>query len=177
MQYKVVTPEEINAAPEDGATSVTSRSTGGSITGLLSYGIYDDFIAAVMGIDWLDEKFYQVTDEKRFPTLRLKGDQFELAFHEDTPISLEWPPAGTVRIQNLEGDEDEVPYRINNADRLKDWRDVITFSRDDGIKILYTIQSDGLQAVDEVDLKIKRVGIGAIANSNIAKSFTIEKNQ
>ncbi|UYH50898.1 phage tail tube protein [Candidatus Kirkpatrickella diaphorinae] len=175
MQDVVVTPEEINAEPEDGATSVISRSAGGSISGLLSYSTYDDFIAAVMGIDWVDEKSFRVTDEKRFPTLRLKGDKVELEFHEETPILLKWPSAGTVRIQNLEGSEVEVPYRIINSDRLEDWRDIITFSRDDGIKILNSIQRDDLFARDTVDLKIQKIQLGAIVNSNLSKSFTIRK--
>ncbi|XAO70995.1 MAG: phage tail tube protein [Acetobacteraceae bacterium] len=101
MQYVVATPEEINAASEDGATFLTSRSAGGSISGLLSYGTYDDFIAAVMGIDWIDEKSYRVSGGNRLPTLRQDGDEFEFELHEETSVFLDWLSVGIVSLENL----------------------------------------------------------------------------
>lgn len=175
MQDTIVTPEEINAAPEDGATTVASRSAGGSISGLLSYGTYDDFIAAVMGIDWVDYKSYQVTDEKRFPTLRPFGDDFELEFHEDNPILSEWPSAGIVVFRNLKSDDVEVPYRIPNSDHHNDQRDVLILSRGDGYKVLSVSQPDESIEDEPVTLKVQNMRLKAVANSNVNKSFTIRK--
>ena len=52
VQDGVATPDEINDIPEDAETVLTSRSTRGSINGVVSYGTYDDFVAGVLGADW-----------------------------------------------------------------------------------------------------------------------------
>lgn len=53
VQDGVATPDEINDIPEDAETVLTSRSTRGSINGVVSYGTYDDLLAGVLGADWV----------------------------------------------------------------------------------------------------------------------------
>lgn len=53
VQDGVATPDEINDIPEDAETVLTSRSTRGSINGVVSYGTYDDLLAGVLGGDWV----------------------------------------------------------------------------------------------------------------------------
>ncbi|MFS8368837.1 phage tail tube protein [Acetobacter indonesiensis] len=53
-QDSTSTPDEINDLPEVAETVLTGRSTSGSINGVLSYGTYDDFLAGILGSDWVD---------------------------------------------------------------------------------------------------------------------------
>ncbi|MCG4260760.1 phage tail protein [Acetobacter senegalensis] len=46
-------PDEINALPEAAETVLTGRSTSGSLNGVLSYGTYDDFLAGILGADFV----------------------------------------------------------------------------------------------------------------------------
>ncbi|MDN7350680.1 phage tail tube protein [Acetobacter senegalensis] len=54
------TPDEINDLPEVAETVLTGRATGGSLNGVLSYGTYDDFLAGILGADWISETFTSV---------------------------------------------------------------------------------------------------------------------
>ncbi|MGV4856387.1 phage tail tube protein [Acetobacter senegalensis] len=46
-------PDEINDLPEAAETVLTGRSTSGSLNGVLSYGTYDDFLAGILGADFV----------------------------------------------------------------------------------------------------------------------------
>lgn len=54
VQDGTSTPDEINDLPEDAETVLTSRSVSGSVNGVLSYGTFDDFLAGVLGNDFVD---------------------------------------------------------------------------------------------------------------------------
>ncbi|WP_025884879.1 phage tail tube protein [Asaia prunellae] len=55
QQFQRNRPEEIDDIPEAAQAVTTQVSVSGSLSGALSWGTYDDLLAAVMGGDWADD--------------------------------------------------------------------------------------------------------------------------
>jgi len=52
VQDGTATPDEINDKAENAETVLVSRSTKGTISGVVSFGTYDDLLAGILGADW-----------------------------------------------------------------------------------------------------------------------------
>ncbi|MBM3096606.1 phage tail protein [Gluconobacter cerinus] len=94
VQDGVATPDEINDIPEDAETVLTSRSTRGSINGVVSYGTYDDLLAGVLGADWSASAKFTSTDAS---AIRLNSNLI-INLGDDGGFKASIPAAGIVHI-------------------------------------------------------------------------------
>jgi len=131
VQDMTVTPDEINAIPEEAETVLTGRSTSGSISGLLSYETYDEFIAAIMGMEWSEGTPYQATDDAHLPAILLTYEAFEFSTYEDYSVLSNWPVNGLVKISL--GDSSLIlPYTTKIIGKQGSSIDTLSLSRPAG---------------------------------------------
>ncbi|MEE8658855.1 hypothetical protein CGLAMM_07270 [Acetobacteraceae bacterium EV16G] len=175
VQDMTATPDEINAIPEDAETILTGRSVSGSISGLLSYSTYDDFIAAVMGMEWADGMEYVCSDPAHCPAMWMDNGVFHLETFEDNPKLLDWPVAGMMRLTNPQNVSIDVPFINRSLDPSDSRRDIVTYSNMAG-RAIYAKLFATSAVTDRVIIPegFKFTPLGA-SNHKVGKTFTFRK--
>jgi hypothetical protein len=96
-------PDEINELAETSQTVVTQVSASGSISGAMSYGTYDDMLAAVMTEDWRPAKVAIGIDSKATPAVT-GSYALKSATHNGNDVLLTsadlsaWPATGIIHL-------------------------------------------------------------------------------
>ncbi|MGV4877636.1 phage tail tube protein [Acetobacter indonesiensis] len=156
VQDGTSTPDEINDLPEDAETVLTSRSVSGSVNGVLSYGTFDDFLAGVLGADWLGPIAFTATSSN---TVRPNNNL--LIFPNDNGNFVSSLPKSSVfRLQSASKSLDYTGFYSG-----KEYANSVTIGPDFFKKYNW---NDGLLA-DAV------VTIYGITNGNLGKTFTVRK--
>ncbi|UYH51828.1 phage tail tube protein [Candidatus Kirkpatrickella diaphorinae] len=174
VQDITATPDEINAIPEEAETVLTGRSTSGSISGLLSNETYDDFIAAIMGIEWSEGTTYQATDDAHLPALLLTYEAFEFSTYENYSVMSDWPVNGLVKIALGELTL-ILPYTTRIIGKHGSSTDTLSFSRQAGeayFKQFFPDRAITERIICPQGFTYTPVGI---VNGSVGKTFALRK--
>ncbi|MFT9252478.1 MAG: phage tail tube protein [Acetobacter okinawensis] len=162
-------PDEINELAETSQTVVTQVSASGSISGAMSYGTYDDMLAAVMTEDWRAAKVSIAIDSKATPAVT-GSYALKSATHSGNDVLLTaadlstWPATGIIHLTDATNGLDLYAKYIGINGGLM--LPAGTLNASDGTPLVAdgTAMSDGTAIV-----------LADIMNGTIYKTWSIQK--
>ncbi|MCP1231722.1 phage tail tube protein [Acetobacter indonesiensis] len=184
VQDGTSTPDEINDLPEDAETVLTSRSVSGSVNGALSYGTYDDFLAAILGNDWM-----AAPAAANAPIVVAAGNSVQISYGQSANsgqdalwshttaatagnVFATWPATGIVRVTDAANKIDVFAAYQS----IKTGGTTLLFAPGAFSSVYTAIANMGSSNAQTADLSVgATITLVDIVNAKLGKTFTFRK--